>query len=113
VDTLKIDGSFVHQLGEDPQDTAIVKSVIDLARTLRLSITAEGVETAGQLQQLEALGCDRGQGYYFARPISHEEVDRLLARGVQPARGAPSTPPAAPSPAAAAPPLLMPLPATA
>jgi diguanylate cyclase (GGDEF)-like protein len=78
VDTLKIDRSFVDGLGLDAQDTAIVNSVIALARTLRLSVTAEGVETSGQAKHLKQLGCDRGQGFYFAQPLPPEAVERLL-----------------------------------
>ncbi|MGH2366569.1 MAG: putative bifunctional diguanylate cyclase/phosphodiesterase [Chloroflexota bacterium] len=79
VDTLKIDRSFVDRLGQNPQDTAIVQSVVALAKTLRLSLTAEGVETAEQLGHLQELGCDRGQGYYFARPLPAVQVVTLLA----------------------------------
>jgi diguanylate cyclase (GGDEF)-like protein len=78
VDTLKIDRSFVDGLGSDPQDTAIVQSVIALARTLSLSVTAEGIETPKQLEELLALRCDEGQGYYFARPQPSEAVADLL-----------------------------------
>ena len=78
VDTLKIDRSFVNGLGSDTQDTAIVDSVIALARTLQLSVTGEGVETPSQAKHLRQLGCDRGQGFLFARPVPAHEIDRLL-----------------------------------
>jgi diguanylate cyclase (GGDEF)-like protein len=68
VDTLKIDRSFVHGIGLDSQDTAIVKSVIALAQTLDLKVTAEGIETIQQLDELVDLTCDEGQGYLFAKP---------------------------------------------
>jgi EAL domain-containing protein (putative c-di-GMP-specific phosphodiesterase class I) len=72
VDTLKIDRSFIDGLGHDAQDTAIVRSVVTLAQTLELRVTAEGVETPGQQAQLRLLGCDYGQGYQFGRPVPAE-----------------------------------------
>jgi len=78
LDTLKIDRSFVDGLGHDSQDAAIVQSVVDLARSLGLSITAEGIETTTQYEQLRALGCDRGQGYLFARPMPADAVRAVL-----------------------------------
>jgi diguanylate cyclase (GGDEF)-like protein/PAS domain S-box-containing protein len=79
VDTLKIDRTFVDGLGRDPHDTAIVEAVIALAKTLNLTVTGEGVETAEQRTRLGILGCDRGQGYYFARPLSTAAMNKLLA----------------------------------
>ena len=74
VDVLKIDGSFVQGLGEDPEDSAIVAAVLRLAETLGVDVVAEGVETAGQLDTLRALGCQFGQGYFFSRPVAAEEI---------------------------------------
>jgi diguanylate cyclase (GGDEF)-like protein/PAS domain S-box-containing protein len=78
VDTLKIDQSFVDGIGSDAQDTAIVQSVVALAKTLNLDITAEGIETEAQRRHLQSLGCDSGQGYLFARPLSEEAIEQLL-----------------------------------
>jgi EAL domain-containing protein (putative c-di-GMP-specific phosphodiesterase class I) len=80
IDTLKIDRSFVSGLGQDTQDTAIVRSIVALARSLGLSVTAEGVETVAQRLQLEHLGCEKGQGFLFARPLPAEELDGFLER---------------------------------
>jgi EAL domain-containing protein (putative c-di-GMP-specific phosphodiesterase class I) len=68
IDTLKIDRSFIQGLGQDAQDTAIVRSVVLLAQALQLQVTGEGVETADQAAQLRALGVDQAQGYLFAAP---------------------------------------------
>ncbi len=68
VDVLKIDRSFVDGLGDDPDDTAIVTAIISLGRALGLRLVAEGVETRRQLDELRRLGCDRAQGFMFARP---------------------------------------------
>jgi predicted signal transduction protein with EAL and GGDEF domain len=78
IDTLKIDRSFVAGVGEDQQDTAIVHSVVALAKALGLSVTSEGIETAAQERYLRELGCDYGQGYLFARPQAAEMVGPLL-----------------------------------
>ena len=78
VNTLKIDRSFVEGLGHDVQDAAIVQSVVALARTLELSVVGEGIESQAQAAQLRALGCDRGQGYHFARPQPAEQIGWLL-----------------------------------
>jgi EAL domain-containing protein (putative c-di-GMP-specific phosphodiesterase class I) len=66
-------------LGRDPADTAIVKSVIDLAHALGLTVVAEGVETPEQADHLRRLGCDRAQGYHFARPLPAADLDPLLS----------------------------------
>jgi EAL domain-containing protein (putative c-di-GMP-specific phosphodiesterase class I) len=79
-DTLKIDKSFVAGLGEDVQDTAIVQMVIDLAHSLGMEAVAEGVETQEQAEQLKEMGCDLGQGYYFAKPLPPEAASEYLAR---------------------------------
>jgi diguanylate cyclase (GGDEF)-like protein len=78
VNVLKIDQAFVAGLGRDAADTAIVKSVIDLAHALGLTVVAEGVETPEQADHLRVLGCDRAQGYHFARPLPAADLDLLL-----------------------------------
>ncbi len=78
VHVLKIDRSFVDGLGRDPDDTAIVQAIMVLASSLGLSVTAEGVETETQLTELVRLGCDRVQGFLFARPEAAAEVSARL-----------------------------------
>lgn len=80
VDTLKVDKSFVDGLGKDAESTAIVGAVISLAKSLGMRVTAEGIETAEQLAQLRALGCDQGQGYFFSRPLPSDQAEALLAK---------------------------------
>ncbi len=78
VDTLKIDRSFVEGLGTDPIDLPIVQAVMSLGRTLGLEVVAEGVETPLQEQTLKALGCERVQGFLYARPLPPEDVPSLF-----------------------------------
>ena len=68
LDTLKIDRSFVAGIGTDKDKDEIIKLIVGLALTLGLEIVAEGTETAAQVEYLRALGCQFGQGYYFAKP---------------------------------------------
>ena len=79
VDAVKIDRSFVAGLGTDASDTAIVRSVIDLAHALSLQVVAEGVERREQLDLLQSLGCDVAQGFLFAPPLPTEELLPWLA----------------------------------
>jgi EAL domain-containing protein (putative c-di-GMP-specific phosphodiesterase class I) len=81
LDTLKIDRSFVRDISTNPDDAAIVKSVIALAHSLRLKVIAEGVETAEQLDYLRSLGCDEYQGYYRSKPVTAAEFEALM-RGI-------------------------------
>jgi len=79
IDGLKVDGSFVRDLGSDPDQTAIVESVVELATKLGISATAEGVESETHLQILRELGCDLAQGYLIAEPLTAAEfTDRLI-----------------------------------
>jgi diguanylate cyclase (GGDEF)-like protein/PAS domain S-box-containing protein len=79
-DALKIDKSFVRGVGEDAEDTAIVRMVIDLAHTLGMKVVAEGVEGWAQGALLAEMGCDMAQGFHFARPLPPEEMAEFLAR---------------------------------
>ena len=80
VNALKIDRSFVMNMGEDDEDLEIVKAIITLAKSLRMSVTAEGIETVEQLAKLTSLGCDSGQGYFFSKPVTCIETGALLHR---------------------------------
>ena len=86
IDTLKIDQSFIRDIGTDPDDAAIASAIIALAHTLKLTVVAEGVETADQLEFLTRHGCDRTQGYFFSRPLAAERCSELLAAPVKVAK---------------------------
>jgi len=77
LDTLKIDRSFIERLN-DPDGMAIVQAIVVLAQALHLQVTCEGIETIAQWEQLQTLACDRGQGYYFARPQTSEALNAIL-----------------------------------
>ncbi len=82
VDVLKIDQSFVRGMSGALDDTPIVEAVISLAKALELHVVAEGVETAQQMEQLKGMGCDLGQGYYFAKPSSSQAISEMLSQDV-------------------------------
>jgi diguanylate cyclase (GGDEF)-like protein len=84
IDTIKIDRSFVSGIDDDNSNLPIVKAVIALAHALGIGVVAEGIETVGQLSLLRDLVCDRGQGYYYARPQPPEALSALLAGGSAP-----------------------------
>ncbi|MGI9494004.1 MAG: putative bifunctional diguanylate cyclase/phosphodiesterase, partial [Geminicoccaceae bacterium] len=77
---LKVDRSFVKELGGNPNDTAIVHAIVALGHNLGMQIIAEGIETDAQLAQLRTEGCDIAQGFFFGRPVPATEIGRQLAR---------------------------------
>jgi diguanylate cyclase len=82
VDCVKVDRSFVRGVPDNEEDVAIVNAVIELGHALKLSVTAEGVETAEQLGNLQTAGCDTAQGFLFYRPEPPEVVEALFAAAV-------------------------------
>jgi len=79
LDALKIDRAFVAGMTISSEHMAIVSTIINLSRALRICVVAEGVETEEQAERLHALGCDEAQGYLFGRPLPAEEIAKLLA----------------------------------
>jgi predicted signal transduction protein with EAL and GGDEF domain len=80
MDTLKIDRSFVQNLPSNPENLEIVRTIMSLARSLGMDVVAEGAETADEIEQLKALECDFGQGYFFSKPVDSEQANRLLRK---------------------------------
>jgi EAL domain-containing protein (putative c-di-GMP-specific phosphodiesterase class I) len=87
-DKIKIDRCFIGGLSEGKDSIAIVKAVTDLASSLRMTTTAEGVETQEQLEAIQRLGCGEVQGYLFSRPKPAEDIVRLLVGWNEASKGA-------------------------
>ncbi|BCR06446.1 hypothetical protein DESUT3_35150 [Desulfuromonas versatilis] len=83
VDRIKIDRSFISDLPDNQDDAAIVETIIGMARSLKLKLVAEGVETKEQLEFLRLHNCLEMQGFYFAAPMPAAEIEKLLARGAR------------------------------
>ncbi|MFN6971972.1 MAG: putative bifunctional diguanylate cyclase/phosphodiesterase [Rheinheimera sp.] len=83
LDVLKIDKSFVDDVPLDPDSNEIVNAIVSMAKILKLKTLAEGVETAAQLEFLQASGCDYYQGYYCSKPIPAEQFVQLLRKQQQ------------------------------
>lgn len=90
IDTLKIDRSFIADLPGDLDDASIAQAVITMGRALRLTVVAEGVESAAQLEFLAANGCDEIQGYFFSLPMPGRQCTEMLQQGRKLARPAAS-----------------------
>ena len=80
IDILKIDKSFVDEVGRPMLDAPLARAIIGLAETLQLRTVAEGVELAGQVDGLRDLGCDLAQGFHFSRPVVASVIDGLMSR---------------------------------
>ena len=75
---MKIDGSFISSINVNLENQRIVRAFLALAHGLDLSVIAEGVETAEDLDFLQSVNCEMGQGYHFARPMSGQDVEWML-----------------------------------
>jgi EAL domain-containing protein (putative c-di-GMP-specific phosphodiesterase class I) len=90
-DLLKIDRSFVDQIGSDAANAAIVTAVTGIAEALSVGVVAEGVETEAQLEAVTTLGCHFAQGYLFSRPLPAAEAAELVGTTALPARFGPAS----------------------
>ena len=79
IDGLKIDRSFIKNMGDHGENQEIIKTIMLLARDLNISVIAEGVETRSQMGQIQSLGCEQGQGHLFSRPVDSDRARVLLA----------------------------------
>ena len=91
-DTLKIDRSFVMGMDGNPEGVALVRAMLELARSLHMNVVAEGIETRRQAHLLRGMGCRYGQGYWFSRPVELPRLRELLAGRKLPAGTAPPRP---------------------
>lgn len=87
LDKLKVDMSFVRNIATSKDDLAITKAIIQLGRSLELRVIAEGVETLEQQRLLKLVGCQEGQGYYFAKPLPADKIEALLKHPLTLAQG--------------------------
>jgi diguanylate cyclase (GGDEF)-like protein/PAS domain S-box-containing protein len=82
-DTVKIDRSFIRELGVSTESSEIIRTIVELAHSLEMEVVAEGVETEDQFQKVTSLGCEYVQGYYFAKPAAAQNTQTLLEARVE------------------------------
>jgi len=87
-DVLKIDRAFLMNMDKNREYAAVTHAIITLAHNLGMNVVAEGVESAGQVAQLQALNCDYAQGYYFARPMAAQKAEAYIHNNLQRAQSA-------------------------
>ena len=76
IDSIKIDKSFIQNIENSKEAKTIVSTIVNLCKTLKLNVIAEGIEGRTELDYLRLLFCDIGQGYYFSKPISIDDLER-------------------------------------
>src|SRR5581483_12010725 len=82
IDVIKVDRSFIRDIPADTEDKALTEAIIRMAKSLRLTVVAEGVETKEQIDFLKQHACDEFQGYYFSKPIPADEFIKLLHKNL-------------------------------
>jgi len=80
---IKIDRSLIYDIGTNPRNVAVVRSVIELAQQLNMNVIAEGAEMAEQVEMLSQLGCFQIQGYYYGKPMRAKDIERKLYRDLE------------------------------
>ena len=80
LDIMKLDMKFIQSEMMKPEDQGILRFIIDLAHSMKLSVVAEGIETGEQVERIKKLGCDYAQGYFFSRPVCVEEFEEILKK---------------------------------
>ncbi len=93
IDALKIDKSFLADIGAVDDTTEIIRAIVTLAHTMAMEVTAEGVETDEQLRVVSNMGCELAQGYYFSKPMDPDKACRAIAHGFRPSSQAPPSGP--------------------
>jgi diguanylate cyclase (GGDEF)-like protein len=83
VDRLKIDQSFVHNIGQNRNDDVLIRAIISMANSLDLEVVAEGVETSTHLNFLKQQECQQAQGYYFSKPLIKEDIERYFKENIR------------------------------
>ena len=86
LDILKLDMQFIRSETAKPKSQGILRHIMDIAGTMGLRVVAEGVETDEQLERLREIGCDYGQGYYFAKPMPYDAFETLLKESAAPVK---------------------------
>jgi len=86
IDILKIDKAFIDEVGHEDIEPALVRAIIALGGSLQLQTIAEGVELQQQSRGLQELGCEMGQGYFFARPLPASGIEAILRNPAEPVK---------------------------
>ena len=83
LDALKVDRTFINEIFSDANNAAIVSAMINIGKTLKQRVIAEGIETREQLHFLQKQGCSEGQGYFFCHPVIAEKFAQFLESGIK------------------------------
>jgi EAL domain-containing protein (putative c-di-GMP-specific phosphodiesterase class I) len=79
IDALKLDRSLIEKLEIDKRTQVVVQSLLSMASSLNVATVAEGLESTSQVQRLRGLGCDMAQGYFFAKPMDREDIEKFIS----------------------------------